>query len=703
MVGSSPYLCDDRPAMPRTRAAAAAIAVIALTTGCGGTQAGRLSYPATRVVDAVDDYHGTKIADPYRWLEDLESQEVRDWAAAQTAIAEPFQRRNDVRPWILARVAELEQFWAEDESAGEPDEAPLIDEDTLGTGKTLSGIWPSPNGAFAVYAVSDRGSEWVETRIRRMSDGKDLDERLDGLLWSDALWTKDNRGFFYVRSVRPAPDERVLLKGPAVYYHVVGTPQSADVALFQTPRDASDLVLIQEMSGDGRYLFISEGNGAHVDEIGWLLSRMFVLDLGNPQRPALSTPLLPLTQARDAAYRVVASAGKTLYVFTDRNAPRRRVVAVNLDDPSPERWRDVVPQTDDVIDQVYDINGRFVVQYLRNVQHGVRVVDRTGRVVRELPIPPMTTVTAVRAGTGADEVVIEAMEGGFAPARSRHNVVTGAVTVERAAKLPFAAGEYEAKLVWYPSKDGVRVPMFVLHRRGLALDGSHPTFLVGYGASSQLTLPWFGDWSVAILELGMVVALPALRGGGELGRDWYEAGILERKQKSFDDFIAAAEYLIRERYTSPEKLAIQGASNGGLLVTAVINQRPELFRAVVAEVPQTDALRYDRGRHTAQFGTAKNPAQFPFLLAYSPQHNINPGTCYPATLVTTTLNDDRAPAWMAMKYAATLQAAQGCDRPIILRAVTGGGHSGNALDDPADAVAFVAGQLGVTVPVRKGR
>ncbi|MGK2960955.1 MAG: prolyl oligopeptidase family serine peptidase [Gemmatimonadaceae bacterium] len=676
----------------------AVISMLFLILGCSaqGPATGRVPYPATRTVDVVDDYHGTRVADPYRWLEDLESQEVRDWAAAQTAIALPMLRQNEIRPWILARAAELRRFW-EEPSTESSEPPPLIDEEALGAGGTLSGIWPSPDSVFAAYAVSDQGSEWVETRLRRLSDGRDLDERIDGMLWSDPLWTKDGRGFFYVRSIRPAAGERTAMKGPTVYYHVAGTPQSADAALLKTPENVTDLVLDLGMSDDGRYLFIYEGNGAHVDGLGWLLTRMYLLDLGDPQRPALSTSLVPLTSGRDAAYRVIASKGDTLYLLTDRDAPRRRIVAVDIRNPSPEHWRDVVPQADDVIDRASEISGRFVVTYLRNVQHAVLVYDRAGRLVRKLSIPPMTVVTDLRSGTRDNELVVAARTG-FAPTRTRHDISTGTVIVEWGAKLPFPAEEFETKQVWYESKDGVRAPMFLLHRRGLVPDGSHPAILVGYGASSQMTLPYFSEWAVVTLELGMVLAAPALRGGGEFGRAWYEAAILEKKQTTFDDFIAAAEYLIEEGYTSPDKLAIQGASNGGLLVTAVINQRPELFRVAVAEVPGTDALRYDRGRHNTQFGNPKNPAHFPFLYAYSPQHNIKAGMCYPSTLVTTALNDDRAPAWMALKYTAALQAAQSCNRPVILRADTGGGHGGNALEDAADLVAFIAGQLGLAVP-----
>ncbi len=683
--------------MARLLHAAIIFVVSGSLTACSGRESAPTGqrHPATRQVNVVDDYHGTKVSDPYRWLEELDSPEVRDWAAAQSALALPLLRNNNVRPWVLARVDELRAFWKEPSSAGSSDPS-LIDERSLPPGQSISDVWVSPDKKHAAYAVSTAGSEWVETRIRRLSDNTDLDERLEGLLWSDPSWTKDNRGFFYVRSQKPALGERTAMKGPVVYYHAVGTPQSSDIAIFRTAPDVTDLVLTQELSADGRYLFVYEGNGAHVEGIGWLFTRMYVLDLVDPLRPALSGKVVPLSSERDGAYRVVATEGNNLYLFTDRGAPRRRLVVFDIRNPAVIHWRDVVPQTDDVIDQLYDIGGRFVVQFLRNVQHGVRVHERDGRLLRELPVPPMTMVTGIRAGA-ANELVVEARER-FAPTQRRYNVVTGQTTVERDVILPFPADAFEIKLVWYSSKDGVRVPMFLAHRRGLVLDGSHPTILSGYGASSQLSLPGFGEWAVAGLELGLVIASPALRGGGEFGREWYEAGTLERKQTTFDDFIAAAEYLIREKYTSSERLAISGASNGGLLVTAVINQRPELFRVAIAGVPQTDNLRYDRGRHNTQFGTPQNPVHFPFLYAYSPVHNVKLRTCYPSTLLTTALNDERAPAWMALKYTATLQAAQSCDRPVILRADTGGGHIGNESDDAADLTAFVSTQLGLKPP-----
>jgi len=687
------------------RVIAAIAAVLVAFVGplaCSATEpTQRLRYPATRIVAVVDDYHGTKVADPYRWLEDLDSPEVRRWAADQLAVAEPILRNNERRPWVRARMEVFAKFWDDfDHQSPEPS---LIDASALAPGWSVTETWASPDRKLAAYAVSDRGSEWVDVRVRRLADGKDFDETLDGLLWSDVLWTKDSRGFFYVRSRRPSAGERTALKSPAVFYHRPGTPQSDDRALFRTPDHTTDLVVELALSTDGRHLFISEGTGAHGNGIGWVLTRLHVLDLGHPQRPSLNGALQSITSERDAAYQVVASAGTTLYVLTDRDAPRRRLVAIDLRNPAPAQWRDVIPQPSqpsEVLASVHEIGGRFVAVSMHNVQHGVRVFDLAGRLIRELAIPPMTNVMRVSAGVRPNELVVESVGYVSPPTRTRYDIVTGAPLDARPVALPFATADYEIKQVWYRAKDGVRVPMFVLHRRGLALDGSHPALLNGYGASNTSMLPGFSENVFAALELGFVVAVPSLRGGGEFGRTWYEAAILDRKQTTFDDFIAAAEYLIAEGYTSPERLAIEGASNGGLLVTAVITQRPDLFRVAVAGVPITDTLRYDRGRHTAQFGSASNPAQFPFLYAYSPQHRIKAGTCYPATLITTAFNDDRAPAWLALKFTAALQAAQSCDRPVILRADTGGGHSGDFVEDAADALAFMAGELGLKIPAK---
>ncbi len=656
----------------------------------------RPPYPVTRTVGVVDDYYGTRIRDPYRWLEQLDEREVRDWAAAQTALALPYLRDNDVRPWLLTRVDELTAFWREPSTRRAEREAPLVTDSSLAAGESLDGVWVSPDRRYAAYQVSTNGSDWSEGRIRRVADGADLAERLEGLYGHAMLWTQDGRGFFYVRASKPALTSRAKRAGPGVYYHVAGTPQASDLVILRMGATVTDVNVDQEFSADGRFLFVSEGTGPYVDDLGQIDSRLHVLDLRDPARPAIDGALVALSATRDAAYRVVATRGDSLYLFTDRGAPRCRLVVFSIRTPAAQQWREVVPPSDDVIDRVEEIDGRFVVRFVRNVQHGIRVYERDGRLVRELPIRPMSTITSIQSDT-AGALVVRAVEG-FVPTRRRYALTTGRDTAELDLKTPSPADPYEIRQVWYTAKDGVKVPMFVAHRRGLAMDGSHPTVLTGYGASSSIELPNFGVGAIALLELGFVLAAPSLRGGGEFGRGWYEAAMLGRKQTTFDDFIAAAEFLIRERYTSAERLAILGGSNGGLLVTSVINQRPELFRVAIANVPPTDLLRFDPGAHSAQYGSPQNPTHVPFLRASSSLHNVRPGACYPSTLITTAFNDQVVPAWNAFKFAAALQAAQSCDRPVLLRADTTGGHGGIGLADLGDTFGFITSQLGVKRP-----
>ncbi len=710
------------------------LVVVTVVVGAcrGGPATARMAapaYPPTRTVAVVDDYHGTKVADPYQWLEDLEASEVKAWAGAQRATAEPFLQDPALRPWLIGRTeahavafdelversgSRVGQFefrlapapgnrrpvlLVQPTTSGTP--RVFVDPATFGPGASVERFEVSPDARFVSYAIAEGGSEWVQTRIRRVFDGRDEPEVLEGLLFEPPVWTRDGRGFFYVHQQRAAVGERTLLKAPAVLYHRVGTPQDRDQAIFRTPEGTTDLVLDVGVSPSGRYAIVSEGHGAHVEGLGWLLTRAYLLDLRDPYRPDLSGPLRPLTATRDAGYAVVAEHGGTLLMLTDRGAPRRRVVAVDPRDPGRQPWPDVIPESTAVLQTVSEIGGRLIATYLQDVQPVLRIFDRTGQLVREITQPPMSTIVSIEAGDSDPQLRVTTMQFFSGPRTTRYNVVTGASEVVHAPASAFAERDYEATQQWYTAKDGARVPMFVLNRKGLALDGSHPALLFGYGASGQVMSPGYAEDVLAWLELGGVYAVPSLRGGGEYGRAWYEAAILERKQTTIDDFIAAAEFLIAKGYTTPAKLAILGASNGGMLVAATLTERPDLFAAAIAEVPMTDLLRYDRGRHRAQFGSPQDASQFPFLFAYSPLHRVKPGTCYPATLITTSLNDVRAPAWHAMKFTAALQAVQACPRPIVLRADDTGGHSNNRgpdgfLENAADILVFAARAMGVT-------
>lgn len=683
----------------------AAIAAIAACDSSSARGPGRsLAYPDARTDTVVDVYHGTRVADPYRWLERLSTPEVRAWAAAQTALVSQPSSSDSLRHWFLERMRHHAKVWDQFEGVGDADSARSpLDPRTLPAGKKLVRSQTSPDGKYVAYALSEGASEWVETRIRRVADRVDLPEVLDGLLGGVPLWSRDSRGIFYVHQRRGTDDDRVMLLEPSVRYHAIGTPQSADRVVFATPPGSVKSVVQISYASRGRYLVVAEGSGAVWDKFAWVLSRMHLLDLGEGSAPATTNRVTPLVADKIAGYRVIASDGPTFYLMTDRGAPRKRIVAMDVRDPAPEKWREVVPQDPKlVMHSMSRIDGRFVGVYLADVQPLIRIFSSDGRLLRTMQLPPFSSVPEIERGERGSELVVSTSSFLRAPTRTLVDVSTGESRVMQSVSSDFDAASHVVKQEWYTSKDGKRVPMFIVHRRNIPLDGSHPVLMVGYGASGSVMLPEFVEDVLAWLEAGGIFAVPSLRGGGEFGREWYEAAILDRKQTTIDDFIAAAEWLIERGYTKPERLAIRGASNGGLLVSAAITQRPDLFGAAIAEVPITDNLRYDRGRHRGQFGHVSDSAQFEVLYSYSPLHRVAKGTCYPATLITTALNDDRVPAWHAFKFAAALQAAQRCDRPILLRAMDVGGHFGDRgpdswMEDAAGGLAFIGRRFEMTL------
>jgi len=673
---------------------------VSLTGACDAPNARgparSLAYPVARLDTVVDVYHGTRVADPYRWLEHVDTPDVRTWATAQTALVSQVIGKDSLRGWFLERMLHHAKAWDQIErDDGDVSTRAMLDPRTFGPTKKLVRSQVSPDGKYVVYALSEGASEWVETRIRRVSDGVDLPEVLDGMLGGVPLWSRDSRGIFYVHQRRGSDEDRVMLLEPSVRYHAIDTPQSADRVLFATPPGSVESVLQVSYASSGRYLVIAEGSGAVWDPFAWVLSRMHLLDLGDGPAPAISNPVTPLVADKIAGYRVVASVGSMFYVMTDRGAPRKRLVVMDARDPAPAKWRDVIPQDPQlVLHAMQRINDRWVAVYFADVQPLIRVFSSDGRLLRTMQLQPFSSVPEIESGERKSELMVSTSSFLQPPTRTVFDVSTGASRVIQAASSDFDAASYVTSQQWYTSKDGTRVPMFIVHRRKIPLDGSHPVLMLGYGASGTVMLPWFAEDVLAWLEAGGIFAMPSLRGGGEFGREWYEAAILDRKQTTIDDFIAAAEWLIKSGYTKPERLAIRGASNGGLLVSATITQRPDLFGAAIAEVPITDNLRYDRGRHRGQFGHVSDSAQFESLYRFSPLHRVKQGTCYPATLITTALNDDRAPAWHALKLTAALQAAQSCDKPILLRAATVGGHLGDRgpdswIEDAADGLAFI--------------
>lgn len=678
----------------------------------------------------IDDYHGTKVADPYRWLENTESLEVREWARAQAEFTDRQLGPIAIRQPLIERMRVLGAGWdALDvesrlrRSGGyEFDLAPaggakypvlmvgpaasestakrvLVDPRTHGADMSISDFLISPDSRHVVYQLSPGGSEWTTTRVVRTSDGQDSGDVVTGLLWQDPIWSADSRGFFYVHQFAPGPGDGFALRGPSVRYHVLNTPQTDDRILFRTPEDNVELVLEMRVTDDDRYLVISEGTGAHWEEFSWIVSRLHVLDLGKDRSPVLTGAVLPLSGTRDAGYRVISSEGPVLTVMTDRGAPRKRLVAIDLKDPAPDRWRTIIPEASGVLQRVLRTKAGFLAVYLDDLRQVVRAFDSAGRLIRDFPQPPLSTIVELAPSDDGNAAVVGVSTAWDVLRRTRYDLRTGkAVLLKQVPGAPASA--YDADRVSYRSKDGTPIPMLLMHKKGIILDGSNAVFMLAYGASGTSMLPSYAEHVAAWIEMGGVFAMPNVRGGGEFGRAWYEAATLERKQTTFDDVIAAAEYLIAQKYTSANRIAINGASNGGQLVATVLTQRPDLLAAAIAEVPMTDLLHWDRGRHRAQFGWSGNPAQFPFLYAYSPLHHVASGTCYPATLVTTSMTDNRSPSWHAFKFAAALQAAQSCDKPILLRTHDIGGHFGSRggdsfLEDRAEVLTFAARQTGL--------
>jgi prolyl oligopeptidase len=683
-------------------------------------------YPIARTVEVVDDHHGTSVADPYRWLEDLTASDTRAWIGAQSDLLSAHLAghapRERIQRRMIEMLAHLDDFSVPDvqvtaggrEFFRAPDGRTLhvrrhanaepgilVDANDFSPVATITRFRPAPDGRHVAYTVSEGGSDWVEMRIRSVDDGTDLPEVLSGLIFPSLAWTPDGRAVLYAHYERPLPGDRAVTRDPSLRYHRLATPQSEDRTVFASRPGTSAVILSVDVSPDGRFALVYEGSGSHQGALGWSLTRMHYLDLTlrDPEGGFPSPVALNATQ--DAAYRLVGAAHPLIYVFTSLNAPRHRLVAIDLRNPQPEHWRDVIPETGGVLQSVHRVGGVFVAAYLENVHSVLRVHLESGEPIRQIELPTLGSVYDIKGDHEAAALTFTFSSFTYPDATLRHDLTTGRTTVVRRLENGFDPGAFEVRQLWFVSKDGTRVPMFVAHRRGIALDRSHPTILYGYGSSGTSLLPEFTEEVATWLEAGGVYAVANVRGGGEFGQAWYEAAILERKQTSMDDFIAAAEHLIAAGYTAPERLAIRGNSFGGLLVGATLTQRPELFAAAIVEVPVIDLLRWEPGRHEAQYGSAANPEQFPVLFAYSPLHRVRDGVCYPATLLTTSLNDDRAPAWHAAKFTATLQAAQGCPKPILLRVTEFGGHAGHVdasglAERIADAWSFVAKQTGLS-------
>jgi prolyl oligopeptidase len=684
-----------------------------------------LTYPPTTTGTVVDDYNGTRVDDPYRWMENLDSQEVAAWVKTQNAVTEPFlaslPRRKPLNErltalWNYPRVGlpALEggrMFYAR--NAGLQRQAPIymrtsvetpgtivIDPNLISAEGTLAlmQFTPSPDAKLLAYGLSEGGADWQTIRVRDVTSGKDLDDEVRWMRFSDISWTRDAKGFYYSRYPEP-PKGKVLeaaLSGHALYYHRVGTPQSADVLAYER-KDLPGWIINGKVTEDGRYLLITmfEGSGNK--------NRLYMADLANPTTPNVKAPVKPVIETDDAEFAPIGNKGSVVFLRSDKDAKNRKVIAIDLQNAAPAAWKTIVPEQPQVIEAVNVIGGKVVAQYLVDVQSKLRLFGLDGSDQGEIALPGIGTVGAL-SGREDTPGVWYTFTSPLKPSTVyRYDPSTKKSTAFEPPPIPIDLSGYETTAMFATSKDGTKVPFFLTAKKGLARDGNNPTMIYGYGGFSVTTLPTYRQDVPAWLEMGGVWVTASMRGGAEYGEKWHEAGMLEKKQNVFDDFIAVAEHLIREKYTSPPKLGVMGGSNGGLLVGAVINQRPELYAVALPAVGVMDMLRYDRftgGRLWVQeYGSAQNAAQFPFLIKYSPVQNVKKGVCYPATLITTADHDDRVVPSHSFKYAAALQAAQSCANPVLIRVEVSGSHGYRPTDkliaERADQWAFAAHAMGI--------
>ena len=681
--------------------------------------------PATKTVPQVDTYHGTQVADPYRWLEDDNSAETGAWVHAQNAVTFAYLAKLPLRDLLQKRLTELfnyERFSAPEHRGGryfyfrndglqnqsvlyvqESLDGParlLLDPNTLSSDGTvaLTVTEPSPDGRMLLYGLSSGGSDWNEFKVLDVATGKELGDHLQWIKFSGGTWTKDGRGFFYARYPEPKPGETLTgaNRDMRLYYHRIGTAQSGDRLIYQRP-DQPDWIFSARVADDGRYLVITVGVGTD------RRNRVHVLDLRSAETPDLGGTVTPVLDGFDAGYTFLANDGPVFYFRTDQAAPRGRIIAVDLRSPAQSSWKEVIAEDPNPLDAVAVVGNSLVVNYLRDAKSELRVFGMDGAPRGEIALPAPGTVAGI-TGERKDREMFFAFTSFLYPTTIyRHDFDRGTAAVFKAPKVPFDVSQYETRQVFYPSKDGTRVPMFITARKGQVLDGSHPTMLYAYGGFNINLLPAFSTANIAWLEQGGIYAQPNLRGGAEYGETWHEAGMLAKKQNVFDDFIAAAEYLIAQRYTTSSRLAIQGGSNGGLLVGAVMTQRPDLFAVALPAVGVMDMLRFHKftigWAWVTEYGSADSSrAQFAVLRQYSPLHNLRPGTNYPATLITTADHDDRVVPAHSFKFAAALQAATTWDRPAYIRIETRAGHGAGKpmskmIEEQADLMAFALANM----------
>lgn len=694
----------------------------------GSSAAAGLSYPEARRSDLMENYHGTTVADPYRWMEELDSPETREWTLAEARLTDGYLAKAPARETIKRRLTELldyekfgmpvrrgERYFYTYNKGLQPhavlyttiglngSPAVAFDPNSLSTDGSVAvaGYAFSQDGEILAYGLAAGGGDWTDWHFRPVATGKDLPDVIRWTKYYAPVFSPDGKGVYYSGFPAPKLGEELLAQdlGNSVYYHAFGTDQSADRKIYSRP-DYPDWQFEPHLSPKSNWLVLTSGEG-QVGDKG--LENVYAYDLTSPE-----SPVIPLVEGFEAGYEYAGADQGLLYFQTSLNAPRGRVIAIDPKKPARASWKNVIEQGPDAMDfangSVTLVHHQLLVRTLHDAHSKVTIYGLDGKVRKEIELPGRGTAYGFGGGAEDRDTFYGYTDLVTPPTIFRLDLETGQSSHYRSPKVPADVSAFETRQVFYPGKDGTRIPMHLVHKKGLKLDGTNPVLLYGYGGFGISILPRFDSTRVAWLERGGIFAIANIRGGGEYGEEWHKQAIRAKKQKGFDDFIAAAEWLIAERYTSTPRLAIEGGSNGGLLVGACLTQRPDLYGAVLAYVGVMDMLRFDKFGQGAgwvgDFGSPQNPDDFKTLYAYSPYHNVRPGKKYPATLVITGDHDTRVMPAHSFKLAAALQHAQGGPAPILLRVRLSTGHgagptTSQLIEEKADAYAFLMKNLGM--------
>lgn len=719
---------------PRFIACAVATAVATISVSAAGAQ---LDYPIAHKDATVNTYFGTRVAAPYQWMEDLRDPQLHQWVSAENRLTQSYLSKIPVRPWLVRRLSELWNFkragtpnqWAYEPAPQQlkdgtlfysmnsglqnqnvvymksrgSDPRQVLDPNQLSPSGAvaLAAYTPSPNGQMMAYALSPGGGDWETIKVMDVANGKQLGDTLRWAKFTSVSWTQDGRGFFYSRFPAPASGVDTIndvLSNQRLYYHVIGTPQRDDRLIYSMPGHPGWDVNAK-VSQDGSYLFLTVSDGTS------MRNRIYYADLGNPARPNLGAKVRPLYTSANANYVIFGNIGSVIYLRTTLGAPRGKIVAASLSDPNPDSWRTVVPQQQQgsVLVNAQLAGGKIFANYQLVAKSHLEVFSTSGKLEQSPQLPTIGTVSGISAREDSDSVYYAFTSFLYPTTLFDYNVNSGKTSTFFSPKVKFNRNNYATKQVFYKSKDGTSIPMFLVFRKGLKLNGDNPVIMYGYGGFDDSVTPSFRPIIPVWLELGGVYAVPNIRGGGAYGELWHRAGMLSQKQNVFDDFAWAAKYLIRERYTSAKRIGIQGYSNGGLLTGASITEHPQLFGAAYIGHGVLDMLRYQKfsggGFWKSEFGSSDNKTQFEWLIQYSPLQNIHHGTCYPPTFITTSWDDDRVVPSHEFKFAAKIQQAQGCANPILLHVTGATAHdympTDQQIQQTADVWSFEAYNLGI--------